>query len=116
MARWITFDQETFSLLRSKLARGTTIETFGRGPVDYALAKPGAVITLLPATGSSAVGVAVFRQHRTPAPPVRRTMPPANPVSTSTRAGGFLGLSDEPDFGEESTEKKTGWWRKFWDE
>jgi hypothetical protein len=101
------------------LAQGTTIETFGRGPVDYALAKPGAVITLLPATGSSAIGVAVFRQHkRNAAVPVRNSAPPQRNVESSAhiRAGGFLGLSDEPEFEEEPATKKAGWWRKLWDE
>src|SRR5215467_6920464 len=64
MPRWIAFDQQTSSLLRSSLAQGTTVETFGRGPIDYALAKPGAVVTLLPAIGGPDVGIAVFRRPR----------------------------------------------------
>jgi hypothetical protein len=38
------------------------------------------------------------------------------PSSRSTRAGGFLGLSDEPAFEDEPVEEKKGWWRRFWDE
>jgi hypothetical protein len=127
MARWITFDQKTFSLLHARLAQGTTIETFGRGAVDYALAKPGAVVTLLPVFGDH-VGLAIFR------PQPRKAMVSPKPVNAaprplpmnsavqsisanaSTRAGGFLGLSDEPVYEEEQAQEKKGWWRRFWDE
>jgi hypothetical protein len=130
MARWIAFDQETSSLLRSKLAPGTTIATFGRGALEYALAKPGPVITLLPSIGADSA-LAVFR------PPLRKQPVPQQPESVTskakapdivpaytrheeanrvTRAGGFLGLSDEPMFEEEPVQEKKGWWRRFWDE
>ena len=56
MARWIAFDQETTSFLRSALAQGTRIDTLLRGPVDYALARPSAVVAVLPASGSSSSG------------------------------------------------------------
>jgi len=112
MPRWIAFDQQTSSLLRSSLAQGTTVETFGRGPLDYALAKPGAVVTILPSTGGAHVGIAVFRR------PKKRK--PAAPVALSqrnfTRASGFLGLSDEAVIDEEPVQQKKGWWRRFWDE
>ncbi|HMC32250.1 MAG TPA: hypothetical protein VKL99_15560 [Candidatus Angelobacter sp.] len=136
MARWITFDQKTFSLLHARLAQGTTIETFGRGAVDYALAKPGAVVAVLPAFGDD-VGLAIFRrpqsrQAMAPSKPVQAATRPlpknaahpiavnadARPISAhaSTRAGGFLGLSDEPVYEEEQAQGKKGWWRRFWDE
>ena len=124
MARWIAFDQKTTSILRSTLAQGTRIDTLLRGPVDYALAKPGAVIAVLPATGGGDLGIAVFRrvraamQHKAPAEQPRR-IPPAEPAvahRATTRAGGFLGLSDEPVFEDEAEPVKKGWWRKFWDE
>lgn len=128
MARWITFDQKTFSLLNARLAQGTTIETFGRGAVDYALAKPGAVVTLLPVLGDH-VALAIFRRpqpRKAMVPPkpvdaVPRPLPmnaAAQPISANapTRAGGFLGLSDEPVYEEEQTQEKKGWWRRFWDE
>jgi hypothetical protein len=114
MARWIAFDQQTSSLLRSKLAQGTTIQTLGRGAIDYALAKPGPVVTLLPAAaGGPDIGIAVFRRPG--------KVRPANVwtahVSANTRAGGFLGLSDEPIFEDEpAQQQKKGWWRRFWDE
>jgi hypothetical protein len=115
MTRWIAFDQQTSSLLRTHLAQGTTIETFASGAVAYALAKPGAVVTLLPAMGSSGVGIAVFR------PPVTRRKPNQSaplPVNAffSTRAGGFLGLRDEVVLEDEPEQEKKGWWRRFWDE
>jgi hypothetical protein len=135
MARWIAFDQETTSLLRSTLAQGTRIDTLRRGPVDYALAKPGAVIAVLPAQGSNDSGIAVFRPARpavmqhpasieraavapprvAAAPPLRAAVPPTT-NRAATRAGGFLGLSDEPVFEEEEAEEKKGWWRRLWEE
>jgi len=112
MPRWIAFDQQTSSLLRSSLAQGTTVETFGRGPLDYALAKPGAVVTILPSAGGAHVGIAVFRRpkKRKPAAPV------VLPQRNVTRATGFLGLSDEAVIDEEPVQQKKGWWRRFWDE
>jgi hypothetical protein len=116
MSRWIAFDQQTSSLLRSKLAQGSRIETFGRGPLDYALAKPGAVVTLLP-SGGGEIGIAIFRPPR-PVQVVRTAaINKPEPAGRVTRAGGFLGLSDEPVFEDEQTiQKKKGWLRRFWDE
>ncbi len=134
MARWIAFDQKTSSLLRSTLAQGTTVMTFGRGAIDYALAKPGAVVTLLPAAGGLDVGIAVFRRPQKrvaglapvsapkpvpmPAPTkdVARVVSSLPPRSAATRAGGFLGLSDETYLEDEPSPEKKGWLRKFWDE
>jgi hypothetical protein len=144
MARWIAFDQQTSSLLRSKLlrlnpAQGTQVETFGRGAIDYALAKPGAVVTLLPAAGGLDIGIAVFRRpkkriarvapaqtgkdapvHVASVPvasvPLARVAPPhLPPRGAITRAGGFLGLSDESVIEDESMEEKKGWWRRLWE-
>jgi hypothetical protein len=121
MARWIAFDQKTTSILRSTLAQGTRIDTLLRGPVDYALARPSAVIAVLPA--GDGLGIATFRRIRArvaerAATGQSRSIPPAQPVAhqASTRAGGFLGLSDEPVFDDEAPEEKKGWWQKFWDE
>jgi hypothetical protein len=120
MARWIAFDQKTTNILRSTLAQGTRIDTLLRGPVDYALAKPSTVIAVLPATGGGDLGIAVFRRMRTAmkqkaaADQARRIQPAAH--RAATRAGGFLGLSDEPVFEDEAEPVKKGWWRKFWDE
>ncbi|HKR97689.1 MAG TPA: hypothetical protein VJW55_20090 [Candidatus Angelobacter sp.] len=122
MARWIAFDQQTSSLLRSSLAQGTTVETFGRGPVDYALAKPNAVVTLLPSVGDSNVGIAIFRWPRERFAKVVAAARPQSgrsqigrPQSGKTRVTGFLGLSDEVLMEDEPQEKKS-WWRRFWEE
>ena len=123
MARWIAFDQETTSFLRSTLAQGTRIDTLLRGPIDYALARPSAVVAVLPASGSSALGIAVFRRaraamaQRTAAAQMQRG-PVSQPAAhrANTRAGGFLGLSDEETFEDETPQEKKSWWRKFWDE
>jgi hypothetical protein len=116
MPRWIAFDQKTSSLLRARLTQDDRIETFGRGAIDYALAKPGAVVTVLPSSGD-AVALAIFRarSRRTSAAPqpARREM---SPSSRPIRAGGFLGLSDESFIEEEPIQQKKGWWRRFWDE
>jgi hypothetical protein len=116
MARWITFDQQTSTLLRSMVAPENRIETFGRGALDYALAKPGAVVTLLP-SGGDQIGIAIFRRPR---PARTETQPAIARVASSsrtTRAGGFLGLSDEPVFEDEQpVQEKRGWWKRFWDE
>jgi hypothetical protein len=123
MARWIAFDQKTTSILRSTLKQGTRIDTLLRGPVDYALARPSAVIAVLPAGGGDSLGIATFRRARAAmaqraATEQLRSFVPAQPAAhrASTRAGGFLGLSDEPVFEEEAPQEKKGWWRKFWDE
>jgi hypothetical protein len=109
------------------LAQGTRIDTLLRGPVDYALARPSAVIAVLPAGQGDFLGIATFRRARAAAAQRAATeqswsIPPAQPVAhhsshhSSTRAGGFLGLSDEPVFDDEAPQEKKGWWRKFWDE
>jgi len=124
MARWIAFDQKTTSILRSTLAQGTRIDTLLRGPVDYALARPSAVIAVLPAGQGDFLGIATFRRARAAAVAQRaateqpRSLLPPRPAAqhASTRAGGFLGLSDEPVFEDEAPEEKKGWWKKFWDE
>jgi hypothetical protein len=121
MARWIAFDQKTTSILRSTLAQGTRIDTLLRGPVDYALARPSAVIAVLPA--GDGLGIATFRRvraavaQRAATEQLRSSLPPRPAVQhASTRAGGFLGLSDEPVFDDEAPPEKKGWWKKFWDE
>jgi hypothetical protein len=136
MARWIAFDQETTSLLRTQLAQGTKIEVLRRGPVDYALARASAVVAVLPATGTGGPGIAVFRKTRpalaqrpavaqnpTRQSPEQRSAPAPQRAATlqplphrASRAGGFLGLTDEAVFEEEPVQEKKGWWRKFWDD
>jgi hypothetical protein len=91
--------------------------------VDYALARPSAVIAVLPAGQGDFLGIATFRQARAAAAQRAatersRSIPPTQPAAhqSSTRAGGFLGLSDEPVFDDEAPQEKKGWWKKFWDE
>jgi hypothetical protein len=84
MTRWIAFDPETTSLLRSNLAQGARVETLRRGPVDYALARAGAVITVLPAPENGGLGIAVFRPSRhlaTQSPAATRPAVAAQPAS-----------------------------------
>jgi len=45
-----------------------------------------------------------------------RSEEPRSEYRSTTRAGGFLGLSDEPVFEDETPQEKKGWWRKLWDE
>jgi len=123
MARWIAFDQETTTALRSKLAGGTKIETLRRGPVDYALARPGSVVAVLPATGTDGAGIAVFRPRpvivapKKPVEPRKVDVMPSKAGQGSTRAGGFLGLSDELFEDEEQPQQeKKSWWQKLWEE
>jgi hypothetical protein len=122
MARWIAFDQDTTSFLRSTLKQGTRIDTLLRGPVDYALARPSAVIAVLPASGGDGLGIAIFRRvkaavaQRAAAEQFRNLTPAQPGAKGSTRAGGFLGLRDETVFEDEAPQQKKGWWQKFWDE
>ncbi|HLY92772.1 MAG TPA: hypothetical protein VKQ89_05910 [Candidatus Angelobacter sp.] len=117
MPRWIAFDQKTSSLLRTRLTQDDRIETFGRGALDYALAKPGAVVTMLPSAGD-AVALAIFRPRPRRAgvevQPARREV---RPSSGAIRAGGFLGLSDEAAFDDEpQVQQKKSWWKRFWED
>jgi type IV secretory pathway VirB10-like protein len=54
-------------------------------------------------------------EHRSELRTEHRSVPRSEHRAT-TRAGGFLGLSDEPVFEDEAPPEKKGWWRKFWDE
>jgi hypothetical protein len=104
MARWIVFDQVTASELRSRLPQAAVFEAPGRAALEYALANPKSLVTVLPLAVKNASAVAVFRQNRTQA-----TVPPASAV----RATGFLGLSDESVLAEEIPAKKK-WWQRVW--
>src|SRR6476659_894204 len=104
MTRWIAFDPETTSLLRSNLAQGTRVETLRRGPVDYALARAGAVITVLPAPENGGLGIAVFRPSRhlaTQAPAAARpavaVKPAAAPPSSAPVAPPAFVQSPAPE-------------------
>jgi hypothetical protein len=62
----------------------------------------------LPCRGLGQTALAVFRWNRIPTP-----APPPAPRA-NTRAGGFLGLTDEL-FEEEETQEKKSWWKRFWE-
>jgi hypothetical protein len=106
MPRWIVFDQDTASKLRSRLPQASVFEAPGRAALEYALDSPKSVVTVLPATPGNIAAVAVFRPERTPA---------ASPEKPSrVRATGFLGLNDESVFEEEQVPEKGKWWQRFW--
>ena len=106
MARWIVFDEVTASELRSRLPQEAVFEAPGRAALEYALANPKSLVTVLPLAVKNASVIAVFRPQRTPTPPPVKAFP--------VRATGFLGLSDEFAPEKEVPEKRR-WWQ-FWRE
>jgi hypothetical protein len=106
MARWIVFDQVTASELRSRLPQEAVFEAPGRAALEYALANPKTLVTVLPLAVKSASAIVVFRPDR-----AQTGVPP--PTSFAVRATGFLGLSDEPVLMEEIP-AKTKWWQRLW--
>jgi hypothetical protein len=107
MARWIVFDQVTASHLRSRLPQEAVFEAPGRAALEYALANPKTVVTVLPLALNNASAIAVFRPVR---PPMTEQA-----KSSAVRATGFLGLNDEPVLTEEMPAKRK-WWQKLWKE
>jgi hypothetical protein len=109
LMRWITFDQETYSALRSVRPQENVFEFPSRSALQYALESEKTVVAVLTA-GPREAALVTFRKQRV-APPDYAVMEPG-----ITRAGGFLGLRDEPTFlEEEETQEKRNWWRRFWD-
>lgn len=105
--RWISFDEETYSALRSLHPREKVFEFPARSPVQYALESDNPIVAVL-AAGANDAAVVTFRK--------RVLLPePAMFENTGTRAGGILGLRDEASFQEEETREKRNWWRRFWD-
>jgi hypothetical protein len=105
--RWISFDEETYSALRSMHPREKVFEFPARSPVQYALESDHTVVAVL-AAGMNDAAVVTFRK--------RISLPePATFETTGTRAGGILGLRDEASFQEEEIQEKRNWWRRFWD-
>ncbi len=109
MPNWTSFDDETSSALRSKLPEQTIVELPDRSAMEHALSLGETIVAVLPCRGLGQAALAVFRWNPIPLPACTPT-PPAN-----MRAGGFLGLTDEPFFEEEETQSKKRWWRRFWD-
>ena len=110
MPHWTTFDEETSSTLHAKLPEQAVIELSGDSALEHALASNETMVAVMPCRGLGQAALAVFRWNQVPASP-----PPRLPLAT-TRAGGFLGLADEPLFdNEEPAEKKT-WWKRLWED
>ncbi len=109
--RWITFDQETYSALHTLRPWENIFEFPARTPLQYALESKNTVVAVLPA-GRSEAAIAIFRK-RIALPDLAVAEPAHN---ADIRAGGILGLRDEPAFlQEEETPEKRNWWRRFWD-
>src|SRR5205085_3570085 len=83
--RWITFDQETYSALRSMSPRENVFEFPARTALQYALESENAVVAVLPA-GPSDAALVTFRKQRAALPDH------AVAESGITRGGGILGL------------------------
>jgi hypothetical protein len=107
--RWITFDQETYSALRSAYPAENVFEFPARSPLQYALESQNSVVAVLPG-GPHDAALVTFRRAR-----VAQFDPIALPTVANTRAGGILGLRDEPEFQHEEIQEKRNWWRRFWD-
>jgi hypothetical protein len=125
MARWIVFDERTAADLRLHVAKEAVFEAPGRTAIEYALTAPRTVVAVLGGQDSNQATIAVFRPSR---PFVLRPQGPATVVSTpmvspppvalpavsaTTRASGFLGLSDQWVEPEEEAAVKKSWWQ-FW--
>jgi hypothetical protein len=109
MPTWITVDEETASALRARLPEQAVVEFPERSPMEYVLDSGETTVAVLPGRGLGQAALAVFRWTRVP-PPIS-----APPQRANTRAGGFLGLSDESMVEEEPEEKKS-WWKRFWED
>ena len=126
MPRFLTFDEKTASLLRRQFPTEQVFEHRANGAVEYALGSDSTLVTVIPTEAEREAAVAVFRRPKQAvkaAPNVQERKPVASvqiPLKNDAaiRAGGFLGLWDEPVFEEEepAPPKKQSWWRKFWPE
>src|SRR5437588_5410803 len=109
MPNWVTFDQETSSILRSKMPQDSIFQRPGNTIMEYVLEDREATVAVLPASGTNQAAVAVFRWNKIPV----QEEQPMTPIRS--RAGGFLGLSDEPIFEDGEPEEKKSWWKRFWE-
>jgi hypothetical protein len=127
--QWITFDEETSLALRSRLPGATVVQLPSTSAVERSLQGGGSVVTVLPGSGLGQAGLAVFRWNHVPTtteppPQIQPAGAPNTPelseverISKSTRATGFLGLSDEAVFeSEDASPEKKSWWNRFWEE
>jgi hypothetical protein len=131
MPRFLTFDEKTASRLREQVPKQQVFEHGAAEAVEYAVGSDKTLVTVMPTGEAREVAIAVFRRPQASRPaqptqavpkraPVEMRKPPASvqlPKEIVVRAGGFLGLHDEPVFEEEPRPaKKQTWWRKFWPE
>ena len=109
MPNWTTFDDETSVALRSRLAEPTIEQRPAHLAMEHVLQRGQTLVAVMPGGMLDQAALAVFRWNRIP------VVAPPPATRSHTRPGGFLGLTDEPDFEEETQEKKS-WWKRFWDE
>ena len=110
MPDWTTFDDETTATLRSRVAEPNIEQRPAHLALEHLLQRGDTVVAVLPGGMLDQAALAVFRWNRIPL-----VQQPAPPPRVKTHAGGFLGLTDEPDFEEEEIQEKKNWWRRFWD-
>jgi hypothetical protein len=120
MGRWIAFDQQTAEMTRERLGgqevlRADEQALAGEPPervaIQWALGTSSMAAALVPAGEPGRV--LLMKVQRPPA--TRLSTPPIEPkrteASSGFRAGGFLGLIDEPVFEDEEQQKpKKKWW------
>ena len=117
MPRWITFDQQTYSAVSSRLPHEAVFEIPGRTALEYALTNNQPVVAVLPSASGDGVSIATFRRPAMPAVSMSArpaVSAPASRSAANSRPSGFLGLNDEPVYEEEPQEKKSRW-KRFWD-
>lgn len=104
MPHWIAVDEETSSALRSRLPEQTVVQLSEGSAIEHVLRRSETSVAVLPCRGLGQAALAVIRWNRIPASP-------PSPLP-NTRAGGFLGLSDE--IVEEEPQEKKSWWKRWW--
>ena len=134
MPRFLTFDQKTASRLREQVPGQQVFEHGAADAVEYAVGSEKTLVTVMPTGEAREAAIAVFRRPKlnrpaqpnhaasNPGPVVEMRKPVASVQApkqgVAVRAGGFLGLRDEPVFedDEPAVRKKQSWWRHFWPE
>jgi len=111
MPNWTTFDDETSAALRSRIPEPAIDQRPAHLALEHVLQRGETLVAVLPGGMLDQAALAVFRWNQ--------VRPEPAPIRTSnmrnTRAGGFLGLTDEPAFEEEEFQEKKSWWKRFWD-
>ena len=112
MARWLTSDHRMLADLMRRIPPGDTAELCSADALASALESESASVAVLPAAHcDTALVVTISRPERQPAM-ARAAHVGEEPISY--RAGGFLGLADEPVFEEEEpAPAQRKWWKKI---